>query len=360
MSFADRTEAATPRKRQQARERGEVAKSQELVGAVILFAGLLVMKTLAPHMAVALERFTADIITRAARGELVAADLPAVARSVMVTVGIIVGPVLATAGTLAVATNLAQVGMLVTFQPLQPKAERLSPVRGLKRIFSRNAAMELAKGSAKIGVVAYVAISHVRAHQVEIYQLVQKDPKQAVGVIALIALQMAVKMAAAFLVVAAIDYAFQRYQYERNLRMTKQEVKDDLKQSEGDPLMRSHIRQKQREMGRQRMMQDVADASVVVTNPTHYAVALRYQAGREAAPRCLAKGRGVIAQRIRELAERHDVPLVENPPLARSLYKLVKVGHEIPETLYQAVAEVLALVWRAAERMRARRRGGRA
>lgn len=354
MSFAEKTEPATPRRRRQARERGEVAKSQELVGAVILFAALVTLKSLAPHLGQVLEEFTGEVIGQIREASLPGFELTALGPRVMRTVAYMAGPILAVVGVMAVVTNLSQVGLMVTLQPLQPKAERLSPARGFKRMFSRNSVMELAKGLTKLGLVVYVAISFLRQRQETILALAVIDPMTGLGTIGALAMQMGIKMAATFLVVAAIDYVWQRHQFERSIRMSKEEVKQDHKQTDGDPVQKAHIRQRQREISSNRMIADVADASAVITNPTHIAVALRYEHGQESAPRCLAKGKGLIAQRIREVARENDVPLLENRPLAHSLYQLVRVGHEVPETLYQAVAEMLALVWRTAEQ----RRGG--
>jgi flagellar biosynthetic protein FlhB len=169
------------------------------------------------------------------------------------------------------------------------------------------------------------------------------------------AFEMVKQMAATLAIVAALDYAYQRYQFEKNLRMTKQEVKDEMRDAEGNPEIKGRIRRKMREISRKRMMADVKTASVVITNPTHFAVALKYEAGKGGAPKVVAKGADLIALKIREIAAENNVPLVENPPLARSLFKLTEVGDEIPQSLYKAVAEVLAMIWR----LDARRRGAR-
>ena len=347
MSFGEKTEAPTPRRRRQAREKGEVAKSQELIGALILLGTLMTLKSLAPWLGKALEGFTVDTLQRLQTPRLGVLELAAVGRSTMAALAMLAGPILAVAGLTAVVAGVGQVGLLFTLKPVQPKGERLSPAKGFQRMFSRNSAMELAKGVAKIGLVTYVAIHFLHRNQETIYGLTRLDGRSGVGIIGGLVIEMAIRMALAFLIVAIIDYSFQRYQSERNLKMTVQEVKEDQKQTEGDPHLRSHIRARQREIGANRMIADVADATAVITNPTHLAIALRYEAGKEDAPRCLAKGKGLLAKRIREVAREHDVPVLENKPLARSLYGLVRVGQVIPEALYQAVAEVLALVWQA-------------
>ena len=251
-------------------------------------------------------------------------------------------PLLAICLAVALAANLAQTGFVFSTHPIQPKLEHLNPLQGASRLFSRRALMQLAKGLAKGAFVSLAVWSLVRGRLTELMLAIDMVWRND-GTVGRVVVP-GCPVALAVFVAALADYIFQRKDFERNIRMSKQEQLEERKQMEGDPLVRAHLRQMQRDLARHRMMHAVPEASVVVTNPTQVAVALRYR-GDEGAPRVVAKGVGQIAARIRELAEAHGVPVVSDPPTARALYRQVKIGAEIPLALYQAVAEILAHIY---------------
>jgi len=259
------------------------------------------------------------------------------------------GPVLGCVAGVALVTNVVQVGLFFNAGPLQPQLSRLDPLAGVRRLFALRSAVELLKGTAKMAIVVVAGWTFFQGHRDTLFALAASDPVGIAPRVGSLAYEMSLRMVATLAVLAALDYAYQRWQLERSLKMTKQEVKDEFREAEGNPEIKSRIRQRQRETARRRMMAAVPKASVVITNPTHFAVALDYEMGQKGAPTVVAKGQDLIALRIREIAVEHHVPLVENPPLARSLYRTVEIGEEIPQELYRAVAEVLALIWRASQ-----------
>lgn len=263
---------------------------------------------------------------------------------------VIVAPLMGAVVLAGFAANALQVGLVLSGEPLSPKGSRLDPIAGIGRMFSVRSAVELIKGLAKTALIAYMVFAFLKAEYPTVVRLMGADPGQIAAGIGGLMFRMLFRAAIALLVIAAVDYGFQRYQHEKNLRMTKQEVKEDFKRSEGDPLVKSRIRQRQRQMARNRMMQQVPEADVVVTNPTHYAVALKYDADTMTAPVVLAKGQRLVAERIKEIARESKVPMVENVELARALYKSTEVGDEVPAALYLAVAEILAYVYRLSGR----------
>ena len=256
----------------------------------------------------------------------------------------IVAPIVALLVVAALGVNYAQVGVLFTLQPLTPKAERISPFSGIKRIFSSKGLVELARAF-KIGAVVYVTYLTISADMNNLVAYMDMGVGQIFTLSGDITLTLAFRIVILLLIMAILDYSFQRWDYEKNLRMTRQEVREEVKQQEGDPMMRSRVRNLQREMSQQRMMDDVMTADVVVTNPTHVAVALKYDMENMPAPLVVAKGQRLIAQRIKEIARDAGIPLVENKPLARALFKVAQIGDEIPEDLFKAVAQVLAFVF---------------
>jgi flagellar biosynthetic protein FlhB len=267
--------------------------------------------------------------------------------SCLLQVALLAGPVLGLVALCALVSNGLQVGLHFSGGLLQPKLSRLDPLAGLKRLLSARSMVELLKGIVKLSVVGVSGWLFLTGHWNDLFQLAAM-PATSIGPrVGELAHGMAVQMVATLAVVSAVDYAYQRWQHERSMRMTKQEVKDEMREAEGRPEIKSRLRQRQREISRRRMMAEIPSASVVITNPRHFAVALRYSAGQGGAPKVVAKGQDLIALRIRETAAAHQVPTVSNPPLARSLYRSVEIGQEIPPALYRAVAEVLALVWRS-------------
>ena len=344
-SFQEKTEQATPKRREDARKKGQVARSTELSSVAILAAGLLALAALGSYLLDRLGNFMVDTLTNGIHAELNSVNILGYILGWGRDYAMLVAPVVLFLLVAALVVNYAQVGVLFTGQPLMPKANRLSPLTGIKRIFSARGLVELAKGLFKIGAVSYLTWLTIAAEADRMAAFMDMGIGQILLLSGNIVLTLAFRITLLLLVMAILDYAFQRFDYEKNLRMTRQEVKEELKQQEGDPLIRQRVRSLQREMSQRRMMDDIGSADVVVTNPTHVAVALQYDPETMPAPKVLAKGQRLVAQRIKELAREAGVPLVENKPLARALFKAVKIGEEIPEDLFKAVAQVLAFVF---------------
>jgi flagellar biosynthetic protein FlhB len=343
MEDTHRTEPATPKRREEFRERGEVAKSRDLAGA---FALLLSLGALAA---------TGEALAREMRGGLksalaalgeVRSQAPGAGLSdSLVSIALATAPILGAAVAAALIGHLGQTGLLFARKAIAFDLQRLFSLGKLKQIFSLQGFVEMAKSLAKLGLIGIVVYEVVSREMEAVTTLGQSSPAAIAGSLCGLCLRVAGYGGASLLGLGLLDYVFQRWQLEKKMRMSKDEIKEEMKRSEGDPLIKMRIRSKQREMARRRMMQSVKKADVVVTNPTHIAVALAYRPGEMGAPRVVAKGRGPIAERIKVIAREHGVPVMENRPLARALYKAVKIGREVPAALYRAVAEVLAYVY---------------
>ncbi len=341
----ERTEPATPRRREEARRRGQVFRSVELNAALAFLAVFGLLHFLGPSVARGIAAWSQTLLMERPR-DWSGGDVAAMATGAVLAWARAAGPILVLAALVPVGVSLLQTGPVFSTATLVPDFGQLSPARGLRRVLSVRAAVELAKALVKTAVVGAVALITVRQAAGEFPALVDMEPAATAAVVVGWVDRLAWRVGAAFLALAAADYFYQRWEHERSLRMSREEIKHELKETEGDPRIRALRRSRQRELARRRMLQDVARAHVVVANPDHYAVALRYDPAEMAAPVVVAKGKGYLAQRIKEAAHRHGVMVVEQPPLARALYRMVKVGQAIPEELYQAVAEVLAFVWR--------------
>lgn len=339
------TEEATPRRREEARKRGQVFKSMELVGAATLLTSYMVLRYFGPYMAGRVLTFSTQLWESGPHQDWTEAGVRLLLINMFLLIALVVAPVALGALVTGLVMNYMQVGFLFTLEPLSPNFDRINPLSGLKRIFSRRALAEFLKSLMKLAIIGYVAYRVVADDLAVFPSLLELDLVQIVRFLIDLVSRLLLWVGLAMLVVAAADFYFQRWDYDRSLRMTRREVKDELRQTEGNPEVRSKIRQKQREMSRRRMMQDVKKADVVVTNPTHYAVALEYKQEAMGAPRVLAKGQGLIALRIREIAKESSVPIVENPLLARELHKTVDVGREVPSEMFQAVAEIFAFLY---------------
>ncbi|KLU60387.1 flagellar biosynthetic protein FlhB [Peptococcaceae bacterium CEB3] len=336
--------AATPRRRQEARKKGQVLKSQELTSAVMLLGFVAVLKFWLPVMLLRLEALFPYVW-----GEDTHWNIHSVSELMVNLLWAsvqIAAPVFAAGAIIALAGNFLQVKTLFTSEPLKPDFARLNPANGLKRMFGSKAWMELAKSLLKVSVIGYFLYVSVRDN-LEVFPALQRvDVGQAAVFLGHAVLNLGWRISLAFLVLAVGDYLYQRWDYEKNLRMSREELKEEFKQTEGSPQIRSEIRRRQRAMATRRMMQDLKQADVVVTNPTHISVALRYEPTEKSAPFVVAKGQDAVALRIRELAREYGIAVLENRPLARALYAQVDLGEAVPAELYKAVAEVLAFVYR--------------
>ena len=344
----DKTEKATPKKLEDARKEGRVARSSDLINGLMLLLMFFVLRIFGNFMAKGfLESFvkyynkTADIsmeifdVKQAVNlGNEIVFDI------VIACLPILIGSFL-----VAFAGNVVQIGWKVTTKPLKPKLDRLNPIGGLKRMFSQEKVVELIKSLLKVFAIAIVAYNEVKDRWLFILNLYDFEFMQAIVNIFDIVLDVGVKISVLFVIIGIADFGYQKWKHLHDLRMSKQEVKDEMKQSEGDPQVKGRIRQKMREGARRRMMQELPKADVVITNPTHFAVAIKYDKEKAEAPYVLAKGADYVASTIKEAAKEHKIEIVENKPLARMLYYNVEIGEQIPPELYQMVAEVLAYVY---------------
>lgn len=347
----ERTETATPRRRAKARAKGQVARSTEVSSVVVLGVGLAALAALGPRMTEIAAGFLRHQFQDVAEFSLEPDALIGIVRMVAGTMAAIILPLAAIIAVAGVASNVAQTGWLLTLSPLAPQFNRINPATGVKRIFSKRGLMELFKSLVKLAVVAGVAAWTLPRTAHSFSGLMGVGTFAAYGIILRAMFRMGATAAVALTILAILDFFFQRIQHEEQLKMTRQEVKEEYKENEGDPAIKGRIRGQQREMSRKRMMSAVKEADVVVTNPVHYAVALKYDPERHAAPRVVAKGARLMAKRIRDLAREAGVPIIENPPLARALYRACEVGADVPLSLYKAVAELLAFVYRRRERV---------
>jgi flagellar biosynthetic protein FlhB len=341
----DQTEPATPKRREEARERGQVAKSRELAGALSLLAVVGALRFLGPSIWEGLAHELKAYLQSIAPAELSATDMQALIGNLLVRHLFLIAPVLGTALVVGVLGHVLQVGMFFTANPLLPRLSRLNPGAGISRLFSPQAAMELAKAALKLAIVGAVAFSSLRADIDVLFTLGELGVGPFFAGVAGMAAGLLLKSSLALLILGGADYFLQRWQHERSLKMTKTEVKEEARQQEGDPKIKARIRSMQRELSRRQMMAAVPKATVVITNPTHLAVALSYERGHTLAPKVVARGAGYLAERIKTLAKEAGVPIVEDKPLAQTLYRHVEVDEYIPATLYQAVAQILAYVY---------------
>lgn len=348
--FADeeKTEEATPRKLQQARRKGQVPRSHELSTVVTLLAGFLALRAGGSYL---LERlylyFQYSLASDRLNTYLDEVSLANLFNHTLLTITTIFLPIALVILVAGVTVNYLQTGWIFTLEPLKVKLDRINPLAGLKRMFSPQKWVDLLKALFKIVSVVLIVWSTYKGKAFPLAETnVLYPPLTMAGMIWRLMFTIVLRIAFLLMALAIFDFYYQRFQYRKSLRMTKKEVQDELKQTEGDPRIRSRIRQKQRQLAMRRMMHEVPKADVVVTNPTHIAVALQYEAEKMAAPKVLAKGEGYVALKIKEIATEHRIPLVENKPLAHTLYRTVEIGELIPPHLYQAVAEVLAFVYK--------------
>lgn len=340
-----RTEKATPKRRSEARKKGQVARSMEINSALIILALFVAIRTFGQNIYYSLSDLMRFFLSSPASFELNEKVVASLFLDLALLFMKIVLPVALVALVVGVIANIAQIGFLFTAKPLIPDAKKISPISGTSRLFSGRAMVELVKSSLKLVVISFMAYSVIKGRYAEILTTLDMDIWGTLSVFGSVLYEIGMKIGVSLLIMALLDYMYQRYQFEKNIRMTKQEIKEEYRQMEGDPQVKARIRRKQQEMTAARMMQAVPTADVVITNPTHLAIALKYDTETMGAPKVIAKGQRLVAERIRELAKEHDIPIVEDKPLAQTLFKAVEVDQEIPYDLYKAVAEILAYVY---------------
>lgn len=343
----EKTEKATPHKRREARKKGQVLKSAEVNTAVLTMAMFAALYLFGGSMVRNLgQLMTRGIDSMGATSDLTINDAHLLIVDSVLSILRIALPLLLVAVVVGAAVNLAQVGFLFSGEALRPKFSKLNPLQGFKRIFSLRSLVELLKAVLKVAVVGFVVYQEYMKHFATFPGLAALEISNAGSLIVSDAFSMAFKAVMALFALGMADYLYQWWEYERNLRMTKQEVKMEYKMQEGDPQIKARRRQKQREMSMMRMMQSLPKADVVITNPTHYAIAIRYKEEEAPAPVVLAKGKDIVAQRIKEKARELGIEIVENKPVAQALFVACEVGDSIPEDMFATVAEILARVYR--------------
>ncbi|NMH71169.1 flagellar biosynthesis protein FlhB [Bacillus sp. RO3] len=347
----EKTEKATPKKRDDARKKGQTAKSQDVNTAIILLAVFLFLTFSGSYIG----NIVFDLFNQTFREymlmELSENTVQVITMDIMKEMAMLLGPIMLVALIAGLFSNYIQVGVMFTTQPLQPKLEKIDPIKGFKRIFSLRAIVELLKSILKISFVGAITFVILWMNIEQVLSLSFKSVGDSLLTMASLTIQMGIAASLALLFLSLFDFLYQRFDFEKNIRMSKQDLKDEHKNIEGDPLIKSKIKQRQREMAMRRMMQEVPEADVVITNPTHFAIALKYDENKMDAPYVVAKGVDYLAQKIKYIANENDVIMVENRPLARSLYDSAEIGDAVPEEFFKAVAEILAYVYRIKNQM---------
>lgn len=345
--FGEKTEPATHKRRHEMRQKGQIPRSKELVTALVLLISFFSMKVLSKYIfadLIAAMRsflsFPKDIDSKFNNENIMQIFIQCA-----YILAKVLAPILLIIALVVIVVNYAQVGVVFTAKPLMPSLNKLNPVEGFKRLFSKNSFVEMLKSILKIGVIGFIVYDYIKDNYKIIPELLNMNIESSFVFIGNTIINVGIRAAVVLLILSVFDLGFQIWDYEKNIRMSKQEIKDEYKMVEGNPQIKSKIREKQRQLALRRMMAEVPHADVIITNPTHYAIAVKYDIAASDAPLVIAKGKDLIAQKIKEVAKQNKVPVVENKPLAQILYKSVDIGGKIPAELYKAVAEVLAYVY---------------
>lgn len=343
----EKTEKATPKKRKDVREKGQVFKSVELSSAVLLLVLFAILRLLIPFMGNQFKIVFIKFLDIAQPIDAIFSirGIQSLGLDLLINLALLALPLVLIALVIGLAINLWQVGFMFSMNSLVPKFDRINPIEGFKKMFSLRTLAELVKSTAKVIIIGIIAYGEYNLMIRSLPMLFDFTPGQSAAFIGNSVFNMSMNIGFGMLALSILDYVYQWWEYEKSLRMSKQEVKDEYKQMEGDPQIRTRIKEKQREFGLRRMMQEVPNADVVITNPTHYAVALKYDLSLNDAPLVIAKGKDKVALRMKDVASENKISIVERPPLARALYDSVKIGQSIPSNLFHAVAEVLAFVY---------------
>ncbi len=341
----EKTEQPTPKKLEDARKKGQVAKSSEINSAVILLVTLVFLRIFMSDMIKNMQALFITFFQFDTSGVITIETIQHIYITTLMWLGKIVLPIMLLSMLAGVLANYVQIGFLFTTEPLQMKLEKIDPIKGFKKIFSKKTLMELFKSIFKISGILYLAYSVIKDRTMSFPQFMDMDIQVSLVFIGELIFAIIWRVLIFLLILAIIDFIFQKYDYTEGQKMSKQEIKDEYKNIEGDPLIKSKIKEKQRQMALGRMMQEIPSADVVITNPTHFAVALKYSQGMPA-PKVIGKGQDNIALKIKEIAKENGIILYEDKQLARALYYNIEIGQEIPGDMFQAVAEVLAYVYK--------------
>lgn len=341
----EKTEQGTPKRREEAREKGRVAKSREVSSVAILGACLIYFYFNTTGL---LEKITAvmtSIFRSAGRINISIDSVPSLFNGILFQVLVILLPFFIMVFLITIIANVMQVGALFSTTAIQPEWSKVDPLKGFQRLFSLNSFVELIKNIIKMLIIGFVSYLVIRNEVKDCLPLSDQTVWEIMIYLGRITFKIMLTACLALILLAILDYAYQRWEYEKGLRMSRQEIKEEFKNSEGDPAIKARIKRLQREMSRKRMMSAVPKADVIITNPTHLAVAIKYDQETRVAPYVVAKGAGIIAEKLKKIAAENNIPIVENKPLAQVLYKMVRLDDMIPENLYRSVAEVLAFVY---------------
>jgi flagellar biosynthetic protein FlhB len=342
----DRTESATQKRRDEAKKKGNIPRSREITTAALMLASALFLVFGSPVLIARMKEIMVLFWSGSLSAPMTVESFPQLLNSAMLESLKIIGPIMFFFGLVGIVSITAQTGLVWNEAPFSPDWSRVSPLSGFKRIVSFQSSAELIKGLIKLTIIGWISYGLIQKDISTIIEAVDSDPNRVLMMTVSFVTRLILWAGIAMAFVAAVDYLFQLWNFERSIRMTRQEIKDEAKQTEGDPRTRSRIRSLQRSLARKRMMADVPKADVIITNPTHLAVALMYRSETMGAPVVVAKGAGLIAENIREIARKNQIPILENKPLARTIFKEVKIGSPIPSNLYKAVAEILAYVYK--------------
>ncbi|MBU3159026.1 fused FliR family export protein/FlhB family type III secretion system protein [Clostridium frigoris] len=342
----EKTEEATPKKKSESKKKGQVAKSKELSSTTTLLTVTILMVTLGAYTLDNLKGILILFLNNYLNFTLTEYTFKTVLLVSLMKFAILILPIVVPIMIMGIVASLMQSGFIFTGEPLKPDLKKLDPISGFKKMFSMRSVVDLMKNLAIVTVISIIAYKFVKNNYMQIMTYGSLKIEAILAAFGSLVVDIFFKIALFMLIISIIDFAYQKYKHNKELKMSMQEIKEEYKQQEGDPQIKSKIRQKQREMASGRMMQDVPDATVVITNPTHLAIAIKYEQGGDGAPIVVAIGADNVAIKIKEIASENDIPIIENKPLARLIYKELDVGSEIPADMYQAVAEILALVYK--------------
>jgi flagellar biosynthetic protein FlhB len=350
-TFQEKTEQPTEKRLEESRKKGQTAQSKELpLCLMILFTSIFLYFVTSHGFQEMFKVYVSYV--RNINIDINTSNIYTILSFAAYRWAWIMMPLFALLLIITIFGTVVQTGFMWSPEAMQFKFEKLNPLSGIKKLFSKRSAIEVLKSVLKISILAYIAYSIIMKELPAILSLPSKDTREIVGYLGTTCFHLAMKVGIIFLFIAVLDFVYQKWQHKKDLMMTQQEIKEEFKEREGNPLIKSRIRSLQREMARRRMIEDVKTADVIVTNPTHFAIGLKYQFGAMPAPKIVAKGAGFVAEKIKEVARMHNVPLIENKPVARALFYAARVGDFIPEQFYVIVAELLAEVYRQRNRVR--------
>ncbi len=343
----EKTEKATPKRKREAREKGQVLQSKEINSALVLIFAFVTLNIISGYWVTSIFQFYRHIMSYSINVDslFTPKNIVVLTKDTTFIILKMALPILMVSLVVGLLCSYIQVGFLFSTKSLNFKLDRINPISGFKRLFSLKSIIELIKSLLKTFLLIYIASSYLMKEYNNILKVFDMEIAMSIKYLWKVAFNLVLRSTLALFILAILDYLYKKWEYEKELMMTKHEIKEEYKQTEGDPLIKSKIKEKQREISMKRMMQDIPKADVIITNPTHYAIAIKYDNNLSDAPQVIAKGQDLIAQNIKKVAKEHSIPLFENKPLAQTLYNTVEIGESIPPDLYQAIAEVLAYIF---------------